>query len=164
MNHSLAVFLISKDVRAVKVVYKPGKDAARYTFKTFDPTIQVDDYVVVPTGDKNIDHMMKVCKVVETDIEPDFDSSADFKWIVAKVDRTAYEKTLEDEGDAIAKIRSAEKRRRRKELAKDLLDDEGAAELKALPISTINGDLPEPGADPAPKPTRDEDDDEDYDF
>jgi len=161
MNHSLAVFLISKEVRAIKVVYKPGKDAARYTFKTFDKSIAVDDFVVVPTGDKNIDHMMKVCKVVETDIEPDFDSSSDFKWIVARVDKGDYETWLLQEEEAILKIRSAEKRRRRKELAKDLLDDEGTEELRALSIYTRNGGEPKPGTDPLP-PVREDEEDDDF--
>ncbi len=136
MNYSKAVFLISDDVRAVLVTYEkdePDRPAPRTMYKTFDTKIKVDDYVVVPT---NTRHHMTVCKVVKVDVEVDLESSEDLDWIIGVVNRADFEKIKSQEGDAIARIKSAEKRKKREELRKALLDDVGEKEIMALPIYT----------------------------
>lgn len=136
MNYSRAIFLISDDVRAVMVTYEKDENstpAPRTMFKTLDPKIKVDDYVVVPT---NTRHHMTVCKVAEVDAEPDLEDQKDLEWIVGIVNQVNFQKIKSQEGDAIAKIKSAEKRRKREELRKALLDDVGEEEIKALPIYT----------------------------
>lgn len=141
MNHSLAVFLISDSVRAVLATYEAGDDAPRTMFKTFNEDIAVDDYVVVPTETR---HKMTVVKVVEVDVEPDFDSDADYQWIVGVVDRASFEDIEFQEREAVAKIKSAEKRKKRDELREALATDEAALnELKALPLAT-HGEPVEP--------------------
>ena len=82
MNYSMAIFLISNQARAISVTYEADEKAAKTIFKTLDPSIAVGDYVVVQTDTR---HQMTVCKVVETDIEPDFNSIALMKWIIGKV-------------------------------------------------------------------------------
>lgn len=133
MNYSTAIFLISEQARAVMVTYEDHEGAARSMYKTLDKRIKVDDYVVVPTDTR---HHMTVCKVVETDIEPDFDSSKDVNWIIGTVSTANYEDLKEQETEAIAKIRSAEKRRKREELRDALIADAGD-DIKALPIYTV---------------------------
>ncbi len=76
MNYSTAIFLINPKVRAIAAVYEPDTDnrkAPRTIFKTFDSTIEVGDYILVPTDTR---HKMTVNKVVEVDVEPDLESSA----------------------------------------------------------------------------------------
>lgn len=134
MNYSKAIFLISDEVRAVNVTYEKDetdRPAARTMFKTLNPKIKVDDYVVVPTDTR---HHMTVCKVAEVDVEVDLEDSKNMEWIVGVVNRANFQKIKSQEGDAIARIKSAEKRRKREELRKALLDDVGEAEVKALPI------------------------------
>lgn len=136
MNHSMAIFLISDKARAMLVTYEPdqnGRQSERTMYKTLDPTIKVDDYVVVPTDTR---HKMTVCKIVEVDVEPDFDSGQDMKWIVGNVSTADFDKIKSQEGDAIVKIKSAEKRRKREELRRDLLADADDG-LKKLPIYTV---------------------------
>ena len=136
MNYSKAVFLISDDVRAVMVTYEkdePDRPAPRTMYKTFNTKIKVDDFVVVPTKTR---HHMTVCKVVQTDVEVDLESSEEMEWVIGVVNRADFEKIKSQEGDAIAKIKSAEKRRKREELRKALLDDVGEKEIMALPIYT----------------------------
>ncbi len=130
MNYSTAIFLISDQARAVLVTYESNDDAPKTMFKTLDPNIKVDDFVTVPTETR---HKMTVCKVVEVDVEPDLESSADMKWIIGVVNKADFDQIKSHEGDAIAKIRSAEKTRKRRELRDTLLADVGD-ELKALPI------------------------------
>lgn len=136
MNYTTAIFLINKDVRAIMVNYEPHSPEKLSMFKTLDKTIKKDDYVIVPTHTR---HNMTVSKVIETDVDVDFDNGLPVEWIVAKVDRRQYEVTLSQEGDAIAVIKSAEKTKKRNELAAALLADSKDA-LKALPITTVNGD------------------------
>jgi hypothetical protein len=136
MNYTTAIFLINRDVRAILCNYEPHKPEATVMFKTLDKTIKKDDYVVVPTHTR---HNMTVSKVIEVDVDVDFDDQTPVCWVVAKVDRTQFEVILSQEGDATKVIKSAEATKKRNELAASLLADSKEA-LKALPITTINGD------------------------
>ncbi len=132
MNYSRAIFLISDEVRAVDVTYKEHDGAARTMFKTLDQDIKVDDFVVVPTETR---HKMTVCKVAAVDVEPDLEDDKDIAWIIGIVSRSNFDDITRQENEAVAKIKSAEKRRKRDELREALLIDNGA-DLKALPIYT----------------------------
>lgn len=136
MNYTTAIFLINKNVRAMMCNYEPDAEHKVTMFKTLDPDIKKDDLVIVPTKTR---HGFTVSKVVEVDIDPDFDSATPAQWIVCKVDQAAYAVTLAQEESAITIIKSAERNKKRNELASALLADSKDA-LKALPISTINGD------------------------
>jgi len=130
MNYSTAIFLINSKVRAVMCTYEAEDKAPRATFKTFDDTIRKGDFVIVPTTTR---HNMTVCKVVETDVDVEFDGSACIAWVIGKIDKTAYEKVQEQEAQAIATIKSAEKTKKREELRAAIMAD--TPELRALTIS-----------------------------
>lgn len=160
MNYSLAIFLISDEVRGIKVTYEKytGEHAetqekhGAYLFKSLDPSLKPGDYVVVETDTR---HNMTVCKVVEVDVEPDYDSSHDYKWIIGKVERADFEALEKQEAEAIVKIKSGEKRRMRTKLRKTLLDDVNG-DLKALPIYTHqqeekDDEVPPPAPDAGPE-------------
>jgi len=135
MNYSTAIFLISEEVRAVLVSYEVDdkyKKAARTLYKTLDKNVKVDDYVVIPT---NTRHNMTVCKVVEVDVEVDFESAEEVKWLVGIVDCTNFEAVVKQEDEAVATIKKAELRRKKAELRKTF--DEFNGDLKLLPIYTV---------------------------
>jgi uncharacterized protein (DUF2344 family) len=141
MNYSTAIFLINKNARAIRASYEnvaggATYDGAKYVFKTLDPDIAVDDYIVVPTETR---HLMTVVKVAEVDVDLDLESSQEIKWVVGKINVEAYEELLKQEQQAIKKIKSAVMRKKRSELAEDLFTD-NLEEIKALPISEINDD------------------------
>jgi predicted Mrr-cat superfamily restriction endonuclease len=136
MNYSTAVFLINKHVRALACTYEQGDNAPRTIFKTLDEAIKAGDFVVVPTDTR---HNMTVVKVVEPDVDVDFDSSVQVKWIIGKVDRAAYEQTLAQEAAAIQEIKRAELRKKREDLAGSLLANH-LDTIKALPIAAMNGE------------------------
>ena len=136
MNYTTAVFLINNTVRAVMCNYEPDAPDKKVMFKTLDPAIKVGDLVIVPTKTR---HGMTVSKVVEVDVDVDFDSGTQVGWLVCKVEQASYEATLAQEAQAISVITSAEKTKKRNELAAALLVDSRDA-LKALPITTVNGD------------------------
>jgi hypothetical protein len=137
MNYSTAIFLINKNVIAIEAIYDDGKDAEVFkTFDDFDSKINVGDILVVESGTR---HKMTTVKVTKVDAQVDLDGPKQVKWVIAKVDKDAFEKNiLLPEATAIEKIKSAEMRAKRQALADALLMDKD--EMKALPLAAINGD------------------------
>lgn len=135
MNYSKAIFLINNNARAVLATYEDDPKADKSLFKTLDQTIAEDDYVIVETGTR---HGMTVVKIVETDIDVDFDSSEQIKWVIGKIDNAAHEQLLQQEKSAIATIKSAELRKKREDLRAAMFADH-VETIKALPIASING-------------------------
>jgi len=138
MNYTTAIFLISDKVKMHAVTFAPDDrtvdaKARRYHFKTFDDDLQIGQYVVVPSSLKDKrDHGMSVAQIQELDVEVDFDSGHEYKWIIGCVHPEDFENIKLQEEEAIAAIRKAEKTRRKKELRQDLMDDAGD-ELKKTP-------------------------------
>lgn len=139
MNESTAIFLISDDIRAIEATYEAEESASRKLFKTFDTSIKVDDYVVVPTDTR---HHMTVCKVVGVDIDIDVETHQEVKWIIGTVNPADYESLKAQEADALLKIKHAQRRKKRQELREALLDAQAEEELKSLPLYKLdeNGD------------------------
>lgn len=131
-NYSTSIFLINDDVTAVKASYDPDdKNEQPKTFKTFNKDIKVDDYLIVPTDSR---HEMTVVKVVDVEVEPDFDSHRHVHWVIGVIDRSNYEETIAKENEAIAAIKKAEKRQQRDKLREAMLANH-ADEIKQLEIA-----------------------------
>lgn len=145
MNYSTAVMLINPNIRAIKTIYEPDalnstggvvKVGQRYTFKTLDPSIQKGDFVVVPT---NTRHGFTVVKVEEVDAEIDFEAGIELKWIVDKVSIADYSSVQIEEGKWIDALKASEKRAKREEIKKKMIDmykDDG---IDKLPIANMSG-------------------------
>lgn len=154
MNESTAVFLIRDDVRAIEATYEPEESPK--LFKTFDPNIKVDDFVIVPTDTR---HKMTVCQVTDVDLDIDVETTQTVKWIIGTISPEDFEKLKEAEAEAISLIKHAQKRKRRAELRDALLDEKARRELEGLtdlPLKISNGEAVPPPP-PAPLDT-DEDD------
>lgn len=141
MNYTTAVFLINTSVRAIMATYEAADNAPRTLFKTLDPELKEGDFVIVPTDTR---HKMTVCKVVEVDVDFDIEASTPVHWVIGKVDREAFDETLKQEAIAIQKIKAAELRKKREDLASGLLANH-VDELKSLKIAQI-GDQKEPAS------------------
>lgn len=146
MNYSTAVMLINTNIRAIKVIYepetddqipqrvkdtgkKPIKGQIRYVLKTLDKNIQAGDYVVVPTTTR---HGLTVVLVDEVDVEVDFDSAAEIKWVISRIDLSDSKTIAAEEIKWIDALKASEKRRKREEIKKNLLDmykDDGIEKL-----------------------------------
>lgn len=116
-------------------------------FKTMDPTIEVSDFVVVPTDTR---HGMTVCQVVATDFEIDYENTAECHWIIGKVDTTEFEDNRQKEAEALAQVKAAAHNKRRKELAEQLIGQLDPDSLKNIPMLSAppqpeRGDEPEGG-------------------
>lgn len=136
MNYSTSVFLINNHVRAIIGVYEPEDRQPKPTmFKTLDPSISVGDLVVVPTDTR---HGMTVVKVSEVDADVDFDNTTVVKWVIQKVDRTAFDKTTEEERIAIETIKSAVTTQKRAQLRDAMLADTGnASAIRTLALADM---------------------------
>ena len=147
MNYSKAIFLINDDVIAVRCSYAPAagttvpvpldkepkfnRPEEWTTFKTFNKDLKVGDYVVVPSGTR---WGVTVCRVAEVDIDLDLETGEDVGWIIGRVSLEDYKRLQAQEEQAIAAIKSAQKRKKREELKEAMLADMPEEQLKTLPI------------------------------
>ena len=149
-NFSKAILLFNKNIRAIVTIYDlepvPGvqspKEPPRTIYKTLDPSIKKDDLVIIPTDTR---YKMSVVKVVETDVEiDDYESPGEIKWIIDKVDRASFDKSVAMEQQGVEIMRSADKRRKREELQAAILKDNpdfGTLRIAQADSSAIGGPI-----------------------
>lgn len=143
MNYSTAIMLVNDNIRAIRCAYEPTQEGTKeYIFKSLDKTIKVGDLVVVPSTTR---YKRAVVKVTEVDAEVDYDSTVQVEWIVGKIDNADYAAIKNAEQQAIDKIKSAEKLRKKAELRDKLLAHDQEL-LSGLPIADMKQ---LPGATPA---------------
>ena len=129
MNLSRAILLINHNIRVIETQYEvdppPGSrnavDAPKKTlFKTLDPNIKVGDIVLVPTTTR---WKASANKVTAVDIQiDDHDAPGELKWLIDRVDTTAYDTSVAMEQEAFVVMRDAEKKRKQAELLKSILE------------------------------------------
>lgn len=105
LQHLIA--LLQKGYTTISVRFDAGGQLYTYkTPKSIADTLAKDDLVVVPT--RNI---FQVVKVAEVHAEPQIDvhKPLALKWIVQKVDTTAYDDQTAREAEAIQKLQVAER-------------------------------------------------------
>lgn len=130
LNYSKAIFLVNDDVRAIRVNYDPKDPNNLRTVKTLDVDIAPGDLVVVPTETR---HNYTVVRVEEVDVDvDDYEDTEDILWVVTKLDTGAHEKLLKKEQDMVKTMRSAQRRKKREELAAAIFEDQ--EELKKLQL------------------------------
>lgn len=137
MNLSTSIFLVNKSVRAVRVDYDPDNyknTNPNKLFKTLDPDLKKDDYVVVPTHTR---HGFTVAKVTEVGFRVDFHSAEQFAWVAGKVDKDAYDTMLAQEKIVVDRIGAAEENRIRAELAKSM----GLGDIDFTDIDVVKGSV-----------------------
>lgn len=132
MHNSNILFLINDHARAIAVQYEEG--GARSTFKTLDQGLAVDDLVVVQSGTR---WGMTVAKVVEVDLEINFDSNTPINWIVQRVDTDMFAEIEAREAEAINTVQSAERARKKKELREAMFAQHEDA-MKSLQIADLS--------------------------
>lgn len=141
-NYSNAIFLINPACRAMLGIFEADEPAKNFTakrevFKTFDKDIRVGDLVQVQTHSR---HKVSVIKIVDADIEVNFQATEETRWIIGKVDLSEYERLIALEQDAISKIKAAELRKQRDDLRKTMFADH-LATISELEIATMAGDV-----------------------
>ncbi len=136
MNYSSAVMIINHDIRAIRTSYEPspnGGTPLTKVFKTLDRTVKKGDYVVVPTDTR---WGFTVNRVEEVDVDVDFDSTEQLKWVLNKVDIEGNKQTVAEEGKWVLALQESEKRKRREELRKQLIETHGGEVNKLMITAT----------------------------
>lgn len=118
MHDSRKVFLLDTEPRCVLCSYESHEGAPRTEFKTWDTDIKVGDYVVVPTDTR---HHMTVVRVEEIDVEPNLESNERMHWIVDVVDKSAFDRTANQEREFLNAARAAEKQKKKEALKEAFL-------------------------------------------
>lgn len=139
---SKKIFLINDDVRAMYGVYEPN--GKKELFKTFDMDIRVGDICVVPTTTR---YNVTTIKVVEADVEFDFENSETAHWIIHRVDPDHFKGLVKREQDALATIRQAELRKQRETLRNAIFENQ-ADVLKTIDLAKVGSGLPAPETPP----------------
>lgn len=138
-NHSHAVFLLNPKIRAIVAIYEPEPFEGKHNpnnktmFKTLDQDMKIGDLIIVPTTTR---HNFTTMKVIAVDVEVDYNSSQEIKWVVSRIDVAAYERTVAIENQGIQKIKDHEARKKREELKEALIGDD--KELLTLSLAVID--------------------------
>lgn len=139
-NYSTAVMLFNPNIRAIGVSYDPEEyklNKKTYTYKTLDETIEVGDFVVVPTSTR---HGFTVVRVEEVDVEIDFESSMEIKWIGDRVNHEVFEKITQEEKTWIDQMKKAQVRKKREDLKNSMMEmykDEGLADAAIVNMGSV---------------------------
>lgn len=121
MNYSTAVMLINENIRAISAIYEVdgvNTKAPRTTFKTLDNDIQIGDYVIVPSGTR---HNRTVVKVVDVDVEVDFESITPIEWVIDRIDTAAHDKIIAEESKWITTLKASQRLAKREEIKNKVL-------------------------------------------
>ena len=79
---------------------------------------------------------MTVCKVVDVDVDVDFESAEPCRWIIEKIDLSEFDRLTGEEENMIAKVKHAQAEAKRDELRKTLLAH-GLDAIKGLSITAL---------------------------
>jgi hypothetical protein len=136
------IFLANDNVRGILAIYEAERpdgqpQPPKTFFKTFDQTIKVGDYILVPT---NTRHNMTVNKVVAVDVECELANQTPATWVIGKIDRRPYEQTLAKEGEMLNIIAAAEKKKMQDELKATVFANVDETKIKTLAIANMGGE------------------------
>lgn len=137
MNYTTAVMLFNENIRAISVAYEDTKEVQNqktWIFKTLDQSIKKDDVLVVTSGTR---HGLTTVKVIETDVEVDFDSDVQLKWIISKVETATYDKILEEEKAWIDTMKQAQLKKKREDIRTNITNLYADPKLETLAISSF---------------------------
>lgn len=114
MNHTLSALLLSEEVLMVGCQFvEHGKV---YNYKTMDKNLKVGDLVTVQCTGREHNYDVAIVKVVEVDVEPDFHTHHEFKWVIGKVDMEGLKDLLQQEKDAVNQVKKLERTAKRKQI------------------------------------------------
>lgn len=131
-NQSTVLILLNQELlggalHTVRVSYDENVKNQHTIKKTFISDLKPGEFVTVQTGTR---YNATVCKVVDVDVEVDFDSDTPIGWVFGRVDMAALEKLCAEEARILGVIRDAELKERREK-------------LKAAVLSQLGGTLPQ---------------------
>lgn len=128
---SKKIFLINDDVRAMRGKYEETGKAE--LFKTFDQSIRIGDIVTVPSTTR---HGITTVKIVDADVEFDFDNTEEAHWIISRVDPDEFLTLIRKEQDALHTIRRSELAQQRAKLRSAIFENQEEV-LKTIDLANV---------------------------
>jgi len=119
MNEVNVLLADREDFKFVAIVFAPYTGTNTYSYKTFLDLTE-DDYVVVETPTNGF-QVVKVVKVL-TPLEINFEVSYNYKWVVAKLDLTAYDEAVELEKEVLSVVNKSKNKRAMADAREAILD------------------------------------------
>lgn len=143
VHDSRKIFLANNNVRGVLAIYdapapKGEQQPKQVFFKTLDQKVAVDDFCVVPSATR---HCMTTVKVVAVDVEVDLASQEPVSWIIGRINRAPFERTLAQEAEMLNMIKAAEKAKMVDELKATVFANVDESKIKGLDIAKADGAL-----------------------
>lgn len=135
-NRSTVLILLNQELlngalHTVRVSYDESVKNQHTIKKTFISDLKPGEFVIVQTSTR---YNATVCKVVEVDVEVDFDSDTPIGWVFGRVDMATLEKLCAEEERILNVIRNAELAERRLKLKNTVLAQLG----DTLPQLTVD--------------------------
>lgn len=127
MNKADLMLTEHPSFRFYSCVFAPYTGTKTYAYKTFDE-FTAGDFAIVETPSNGF----QVVKVTGEVSISELDTNVHYKWIVSKLDLTAYEKAKQMEQDVAKAIRKAENKQLLKELRESIPDAEEVRKLVRL--------------------------------
>ena len=132
MNEVNVLLADNENFKFVSAIFAPYTGENTYTYKTM-LDLAVDDFVVVDTPSRGF-QVVQVRELLSP-MEVDFDVDFNYKWIVQKVDTTAYDEARAREKEILQLVNKSKNTRALKQARKDILDnvdEETVAKLSRL--------------------------------
>lgn len=147
MNPSASVMLVEDSIRPCMVEYDPDNyknNSDHKFFKCLDPSIKVDDLVIVSTNTRHGMTVAKVKKIGVADVPVNFEGTDVWGWIIGPVPSEQYKKVLETERAIVGRVQEANTNKLKAELKAAMgLGNVSFADLKL----TEPAPLPAPAAE-----------------
>lgn len=148
MNPSASVMLVEDSIRPCMVEYDP--DNARNNsdhkfFKCLDPSIKVDDLVIVSTSTRHGMTVARVKKIGVADVPVNFEGTDVWGWIIGPVPQEQYKKVLETERAIVGRVQEANTNKLKAELKSAMgLGNVSFADLSLAPTLPAPAEAEEP--------------------
>lgn len=133
MNEVNVLLADNPNFKFVECVFYPFTGVNPYTYKTMNPDIKEDDFVVVDTPSKGF-QVVQV-RAIKSPLEVNLEAKYEFKWVVQRIDAEDYEKCKTVEAEVRRTVNISKNKRGLEEARKavlDGLDEETANAAKAL--------------------------------
>lgn len=144
MNPTAAVMLVEDSIRPCMVEYDPDNyknNSDHKFFKCLDPTIKVDDLVIVTTNTRHGMTVAKVKKIGIADVPVNFEGTDIWGWVVGPVPTDQHKSILETEKSIVSRVQEANTNKLKTELK---------AAMGLANVSFSDLDLTKTAAIPAP--------------
>ena len=131
INIETAASLCIEDTFTVGVSFQGGNKDRVHQYKSTIKDLAKGDTVVVPTTIRG-ETLLQVATVASTveGIDLDIDDDKDYKWVVAKVDFTEYDKVKALEAELVADLKAKRRAKARRDAMTALFGDDGVEPLK----------------------------------